>query len=203
MTFLPSNASEPKSKSNYTMPLDEGQHKLRVLSSAIVGYEGWQVNPNDTTKSTPIRYKMGTQPDKDPKGGDPKYFWAFLVYSYEQERVQIMNITQKTIREQIQDLIDNEAWGDPHNYDITLTRKGMKLDDTKYTVMPNPKTNPPQIDTPKISLDEWMTGADPFETSDTPQPSPEPAPSTITDDPRTPVETPPLELTDIAKATMY
>ena len=32
----------------------------------------------------------------------------------------------------------NADWGDPRDYDITITKTGQKLD-TEYTVMPSPK----------------------------------------------------------------
>ena len=166
MTFLPSEAVEPKSKSNYTMPLEEGRHKLRVLSSAIVGYEGWK---DEGGKKTPVRYKMGTQPELGPDGKEPKYFWSFIVWNYEQERIQIMSVTQKTIREQMKALIDDEAWNSPLEYDIAITRTGMKMDDTKYTVMPNPKVpvSPEilqQYKEKNIDLNAWLQGLDPFST---------------------------------------
>jgi len=158
--WLPDGAKEPKSKTNYTMPLDEGQHRLRVLSSAIVGYEGWK---KEGDKSTPVRYKTGSQPDFGPDGKDTKYFWAFLVWNYEQERVQIMAVTQKTIRTQIEALISQDAWGNPKLYDIVITRKGMKMEDTEYTVMPNPHTDAPDVDTPDSDyLKTWQKGDDPF-----------------------------------------
>jgi hypothetical protein len=168
MTFLPSEAKEPKTKNNYTMPLDEGRHKLRVLSSAIVGYEGWDTSGD---KKVPVRYAMGEEPPFGPDGKSPKYFWAFVVWNYEQERVQIMAVTQKTIRTQLQALVDDEAWGDPKEYDIALTRKGTKLDDTEYTLMPNPKTElegeigKAYKDTP-VDLEAWMKGEDPFAKED-------------------------------------
>jgi len=165
MTFLPSEAQEPKSKSNYTMPLPEGRTKVRVIGSAIVGYEGWS---NEGGKKTPIRYKMGEQPEYGQDGKEPKYFWAFVVWNYNQERLQIMAVTQKTIRGQIQALIDDEAWGSPLEYDLSITRTGKEMNDTEYQVMPTPKvkldpTISGQYLANKIDLQVWMSGGDPFE----------------------------------------
>lgn len=157
--FLPDEASEPKSKSNYTMPLDEGQHKLRVLSSAIVGYEEWK---QEGEKKVPVRHKVGEEPPFGADGKEPKYFWAFVVWNYEQERVQIMSVTQKTIRTQMQALIDQEAWGNPQDYDLVITRAGTKIDDTVYTVMPNPHSKAPAIEYIEPDLNVWMKSEDPF-----------------------------------------
>ena len=162
--WLPANAKEPKSKSNYTMPLPEGATKIRVMSSAIVGYESWA---NDGEKKTPTRHEIGEEPAFGGDGKSPNYFWAFIVYNYNTEQLQIMEVTQKTIRTAMQSKIDNEAWGDPKTYDIVITRTGMKLDDTEYDVTPNPHTDlDPAIeqlytDNP-IDLQEWFKGEDPF-----------------------------------------
>ena len=160
MTFLPPEAKEPKSKSNYTMPLSEGSHKIRVLSSAIVGYEGWSEVDG---KKTPIRYKVGSEPATDPLGKAPKYFWAFVVWNYEQERHQIMEVTQKSIRSGINAFVGNEAWGNPKGYDMVITRTGMKLEDTEYAVVANPHTEYAGLDA-KVDLDVWFKGDDPFKT---------------------------------------
>lgn len=159
MSFLPKDAKEPKSKSNYTMPLSEGAHKVRVISSAIIGYEGWK---KEGDKSTPVRYSVDDAPPFGPDGKEPKYFWAFLVWNYDQERVQIMSITQKTIRTAMEAYVTNEAWGDPKTYDMVITRKGTKLEDTEYTIVANPHSDPPKIEIPDIDMDVWMKGDDPF-----------------------------------------
>jgi len=163
-TFLPEGAKEPKTKSAYTMPLAEGAHKLRVMSSAIIGYEGWS---KEGDKNVPVRYKVGEEPRFGPDGKEPKYFWAFIVWNYDQERLQIMAITQKTIRTSFEAYVMNEAWGDPKTYDIVVTRKGMKLDDTEYTVVANPHSDTPAevnqaYEESSIDLQAWREGEDPF-----------------------------------------
>jgi len=164
MSFLPKDHKEPVSKGNYTK-LTEGTHKLRILSSAIIGYEGWS---EEDGKRAPVRYRMGEQPPFGPDGKEPKYFWAFTVWNYAQERVQIMQVTQKTIRTAIEAYVENEAWGDPKNYDIVITRKGTTRDDTEYNVVANPATDltdtikGAMVTTP-VNLDALFDGKDPFE----------------------------------------
>ena len=156
--WLPLTAQEPKSKSNFTR-LTEGTHKLRVLSSAIVGYEGWGEKDG---KKAPVRYEVEEVPPFGPDGKEPKYFWAFSVWNYEQERIQIMEITQKTIRTAIQAYVDNEAWGDPKTYDLVITRTGKEMQDTEYTVVANPHSDPPVVKDELPDLKVWMEGGDPF-----------------------------------------
>ena len=165
MTFLPKDAKEPKSKSNYTMPLAEGSVKLRVMSPAIVGYEGWK---EEEGKKTPVRYTVNDAPPFGPDGREPKYFWAFVVWNYEQEQLQIMSVTQKTIRMAFEAYVLNEDWGDPKNYDIVLSRKGTKLEDTEYTVIASPHSEVSEAiqeayNNAQIDLEEWRKGGDPFE----------------------------------------
>ena len=47
-------------------------------------------------------------------------------------------VNQTGIMGQINDLLTNPDWGDPKDYDLTVTRKGEKLE-TKYSVQPSPK----------------------------------------------------------------
>lgn len=51
--------------------------------------------------------------------------------------VQILEVTQATIQSAIANLVSSQEWGNPREYDITVTRKGSKLD-TEYTVQPSP-----------------------------------------------------------------
>lgn len=165
MTFLPSEHKEPATKSNYAMPMDEGTIKFRVMSSAVVGYITWGENAEGQRR--PMRYHVGQEPPFGPDGKDPKYFWAFTIWNYNEERLQIMELTQKNIRASLEELLKNEVWGNPTGYDIVLTRKGTKLDDTRYTVTPNPHTPVPETainslkDNP-IAIEKLFTSEDPF-----------------------------------------
>lgn len=167
MSFLPPDAKEPAPKGNY-LKFTEGTHKFRVMSSAIVGYEGWETD-GETKK--PVRYEVGDEPPFAPDGKSPNYFWAFVVWNYDQERLQIAKITQKTLRTAIQSYVDNEAWGDPKGYDLVVTRKGSSLQDTEYTTVANPHS--PISDEvqqlykdAEIDLQAWFNGEDPFNKED-------------------------------------
>lgn len=168
MTFLPKEHKEPVTKGNYVR-LTEGTHKLRILSSAIVGFEGWDKADG---KPTPIRYRKGKEPVYGPDGNDVRYFWACTVWNYELERIQVWQITQSTIRGPIEALVKNEAWGDPKNYDIVITRTGTGLNDTEYAIMPNPAselsdTIKGEMVTTPVNLEALFDGKDPFEKKNT------------------------------------
>lgn len=161
--FFPSNDYKVPETSNY-MKLTEGSHTFRVLSSAIVGYEYFK-SDNKPVRSRDIFDEI---PDDMKKDGRISHFWAFVVYNYEAKRVQILEITQKTIMTPLKALIDNPKWGSPFSYDITITRKGTTKQDTEYTIMPNPseplseEVQNAYIGGPKIDLEKLYKNEDPF-----------------------------------------
>src|SRR5258708_4666498 len=98
------------STSNY-MKFEEGDNRFRILgsfaeNSAIQGVEYWKTVDK---KRQPIRLQKkedGTFPavpaselemNKFGEPDYPKYFWALPVWNYQDEKVQILEITQKTI----------------------------------------------------------------------------------------------------------
>ena len=165
MSFLPKDYKEPVT-SNY-MKFEKGQNKFRVLSSAIVGMEYW-ITEDESRK--PIRKHMGeTIPVGELENDDrPKHFWAFVVWNYQSETVQIIEITQSTIRAAIKTLIKMEDWGDPKGYDITVTRKGDGFD-TEYTTLPSNKSKTDEgkvklYEDMEINLEALFDNDDPFKT---------------------------------------
>ena len=148
--------------SNY-MKLTEGEHTFRVMSSAIIGYEYFNA------ENKPIRSKemFEETPTDMKKDGRVNHFWAFIIWNYNAKRLQIMEVTQKTIMTPLKALIDNPKWGSPLQYDITITRKGTGMQDTEYAVMPNPHSivDPnitEALKKSKINLDALYEGLDPF-----------------------------------------
>lgn len=120
----------PKSSNNY-MKLQDGENRFRVLSLPVFGYEDWIDNK-------PVRYSMENKPAKphDPKK-PIKHFWAFMVWNYLEEKVQIAQITQRSVQNAIMALQSNEDWGDPYHYDIKVHKKGEGIN-TEYNVTPVP-----------------------------------------------------------------
>lgn len=108
--------------------LEQGENRLRILTTPIAGYVWWPENENK-----PVRVK---EAGDIKTGEDAKYFW-FLTIAINGE-VKFLEIKQKTILGQIKALSDNKEWGEVQDYDITITRSGQDLE-TQYTVVPNPK----------------------------------------------------------------
>ena len=157
-TFLPNDYQAPASNSNY-MRFEDGKNKFRVLSSAIVGWVDW------SKERTPIRTKTEPETLVDP-AKPAKHFWAFVVWNYQTNTVNILEVTQVGIRNSIIALVTDNEWGDPKGYDITITREGKELD-TKYTTMPSPHSEAPgealaTFMATKIDLEQLYVNGDPF-----------------------------------------
>lgn len=162
-TFLPEGGREVN---NY-MKFEEGDNKFRILSNAIGGYLYWNEDKDGNRK--PVRKHLDEdlvlseiqEPDKVKK------FWAFIVWNYKEETIQILEITQKVIKQSIQGFIGNKKFGSPiDKYDIVVNRKGTGLS-SKYIV----QADPPDISDKKIAdalkakpinLEALFLGADPF-----------------------------------------
>lgn len=148
--------------SNY-MKFSEGDNTFRVLSSAIVGYEYF------TNDNKPVRSKTpwDVVPSDIKKDGKIKHFWAFVVYNYESKRIQILELTQKSIMTTMQSYIKNVKWGNPKEYDFIVTKTGSGMD-TEYAITVNPKSPldesvKARFESMKIDLNALFAGLDPFE----------------------------------------
>lgn len=171
MGFLPSVEKRPVRPSsgggNYFRP-NNGKNKVRILSDAVLGYLYWN------TQGKPVRSvdHPGNPTDIriSDKTGSPesiKFFWAMVVWDYEKEQLGIWEVTQGTIQDQIEAIADNEDWGHPRDYDLTITRTGEGLG-TKYNVQPSPKkaVSKEIVDAYKeaaINLKALFVGGNPFE----------------------------------------
>jgi len=177
MGFLPAVESRPVRSSggggNYFRPQD-GKNKVRILSDATLGYVYWN-NQNKPVRS--IEHPGNPQDirlsDKTGKPESIKYFWAMVVWDYAKEQLAIWEVTQVSIQDQIEAFADNDEWGHPNGYDITISRSGANLD-TKYTVQPSPaKPVAKDIMTAykdaAINLNALLSGANPFDGSSAPQ----------------------------------
>jgi predicted secreted protein len=132
MAWLPTGYEVPKG-SNQFMKLEKGQNRFRVLSEPIMGYEWWE---ESSEGRKPFRVKSFQEAVEN--GTEPiKHFWAFVVWNYKSESIQVLEITQKTIMRSLEGLAIDEDWGDPTNYDVVINRTGDGLE-TEYTIQPKP-----------------------------------------------------------------
>jgi hypothetical protein len=164
MSFLPPSYEAPKPTSQLYLRLQDGENRIRILSRPIFGWEDWSIDRK------PIRYEMANKPAKPVDSSKPmKHFWAFIVWNVIEEQIQIMQITQATIRSSLESLSKDSDWGSPYEYDVKIIKKGEKMD-TEYTVNPAPHKpvsqeilkafaeRPIQLEALFLNLDPFATG---------------------------------------------
>lgn len=138
--------SVPEQVSSY-MKFVDGENKFRILGSfaegsAIRGVSYWKTVDG---QRKPIRLPMGSnvpvaelEMNKFGEYDQPKYFWTMPVWNYTVNRVQLLEITQKTVLNYIKQQISNPKWGDPRDYDFIVTR-GKEGERTVYSTTNDPK----------------------------------------------------------------
>jgi hypothetical protein len=168
MTFLPEGTEIPSSTSNY-MKLSESENKFRVLGSAITGYELWIGGKPIRRKENKWTVEEFDNSDINKFTGEkkiPQYFWAFPVWNYQTEHVEILEVTQKAVLKGMQSYLNDEDYGsDPKKYDFVVVREDTKP--ITYSVKAKP---PKEIDPGitqlyqdmNIDLDQLYTGGNPF-----------------------------------------
>lgn len=142
MGFFPGNYDAESlgagsSGGNYFKP-QSGNNKIRFLTDAIFGWVYWSVeNKPIRSADHPGNNPPGIRIGEDGKSEKVKPFLAAGVWSYADQKLMIWEITQATIMKSLQSVAENEDWGDPKSYDITVTKTGQKLE-TSYTLAPSP-----------------------------------------------------------------
>ena len=168
--FLPDNYSIPSKDSAYTKYV-EGENRIRVLGSAITGLELW-------VEGKPLRRRVTENFTREEleradtntftgKKKTPDYFWAFPVWNYKTDRVEILEVRQVTIMRGIEDYLQDEDYGrDPKKYDLVITRdeSGERIE---YRVKAKPPKNLDEgivqlYKDMNINLDALYDGEDPF-----------------------------------------
>jgi hypothetical protein len=118
--------------------------------------------------------EMGEFEPREGRGGpgtaDIKFAIACPVYNYESGKVQVLQITQKSILKEIDAISQVEEYTNLLEWDMTISKKGSGLL-TEYTVRPLPRKKGSQehIDSAWIEaksegfdISRLLTGANPF-----------------------------------------
>jgi hypothetical protein len=162
--FLPTDYQAPKA-SNFYMKFQEGENKFRILSQPILGWEDWQ-------DKKPVRFRFDEKPARpiDPKK-PIKHFWAMIVWNYLAEEIQILHITQSSIRKSLQTLCMDKDWGEPYSYDIKIVKTGKDLE-TEYVLNPLPHKPLPShvidlFNERRCNLEALFDNEDPFSKENT------------------------------------
>ena len=169
-SFLPNGFQAPKQQSNYLNKFPQGETKFRILTSPVFGYVGWQ--DKKPIRNVDLDDFKGIQLDKsqyDPIGV-PKYFWAMVIWNYNEEVIQILELTKLSIIDKIIKLSADSDYGNPLGYDIKVTRTG-EMKKTEYSVTPLPPKDVPKeaskaLEKQPIDLQALFRGKDPFKPSE-------------------------------------
>lgn len=160
-TFLPEDFKEEPKVSNY-MRFQSGENRFRILGSSITGFEYFD-NENKPHRSKEV---FESTPNIK-KGGTVKSFWAFPIFNYQNSTIQILELTQQTIKDPILALIKNPKWGNIFLYDLNVIKSGEGLE-TEYQVQPEPPIGEPSdeikaafMEKP-LNLDALFLSEDPF-----------------------------------------
>lgn len=143
--FLPDGYKVKEPGGFYFKP-QEGKNKVRLVTKPLIGLSYW-INEEGVVKDSksgnfkgfkPVRVKLG---DEVPEKAEShtKEFWIVGVFNYAEGVLQTWEITQRGIKKALQDLSLEDDWGNPLDYDISLTKTGEGLD-TEYSIVPLPKT---------------------------------------------------------------
>lgn len=179
MTFLPKNYAMPKNGNGYYLKFEDGENTFRVLSDAIVGWVYWEdeagnvlSNPVKGCKAIHVQTveEISQTARKSPQL-NLKHFWAFAVYNFAENQVQILKLTQNSIMEAMAQYLHSPKWGDPREYDFVIHKDGQGLE-TRYQVTVNPKE---PLDAGivamyrqmQVDLTAYFRGEDPFKAGET------------------------------------
>ena len=144
--FTPDKFAESQ-VGNY-MKFEEGENRIRILEKPITGYVYWEdaegnlVPKNEMAGKggKPVRVKSWEGLTNAQRGA-MKGFAAMVVWNYQAERIQILEVKQVGIMNALEALSLSKSWGDVTSFDIviTKTRTGINPTDVDYSVMPEPK----------------------------------------------------------------
>ena len=168
--FLPEDNNLLEEEKKYVQlgnKMPEGEYKFRIVSKIINGWKDWD------SKDKPHRFRVKNKP-KSPivPGKTIKAFWAMVVWDYQKEDLQILEITQNVLRRSLEMLFINEDWGDPTSFDFKIKKEGTGIN-TNYKVIPIPpkpmnKAIKDAVEGTKIRLEALYECGDPW--ADTEEP---------------------------------
>ena len=127
--------------------------KVRITflgEDSLAGFEAW-VSSRDGSKRIPLRFGQDpTRSDLEERATEEgavvdaetvaKPFYAFAVWNYDAEAVQVFQFSQQSLAGPIIDaLSDEEVEAEPHLYDFVLSATGAKGDrDRRYGALAVP-----------------------------------------------------------------
>jgi hypothetical protein len=175
LNFLPEEYEEAKEKESSKssgdgyMKFKEGENRFRILTKPVVGWLWWVDSDGNIVEkgskpqkgNKPVRVDAQTNMTPE-QWQNAKLFWAMQVWNYNENKAQILELTQVSIRDEIQSLIKDKDWGDPREYDLVVTR--YEDEKTSYSVKPKPHKpfDRKGKDIPVVVLEALFKNKDPY-----------------------------------------
>lgn len=159
-SFLDGDYKEP-TNSDY-LKLSEWTTKVRVLQNPLLIGTKW----TDWEDKREVVRELLQTPQDLTQGYS--IAWLCLVWNYDEHKVQIWEISQKTIRTELSALWKDTDFWPWTKYDLKITRTGKGQNDTKYSIQALPKSElwddvDPQDIAVNVNLEEYITtGENPF-----------------------------------------
>ena len=160
--FLEESYEVPKEPSRYMNGFEDGDNKVRILTQPKFCWEYFN------TESKPVR--SSEKPSETPQDiGSGKYgqnkvyhVWAMKAYNFSTGLICLFSIKQSSIQEAIVEYFKDEDWGDPRNYNLTITKKE-ENGFTKYYVKASPHTElteeiKKQVESIGVDVEAWLRG---------------------------------------------
>ena len=149
--------------------MDEKTGELRF--NGFVVTRSYPNSPTDIARETD--WSKPDRPKIDGTACKPRKFLAWVCTSAARNRMEVLFIEQKGLREQLTEVlqeVDDYTWTDDGlaNFSIKITRKGSGLE-TSYSILPKVRKVPArivsewQIARDNIWLPNFFEGKDPFE----------------------------------------
>jgi hypothetical protein len=159
--FIDESYEVPSSGGGFTK-LEQGENKLRILSSPLMLWIEWKDG-----KVTRTKYDPNNKPAKgDGQKDSVKHGWALVVWNYKTEAIEVFELDKQDIIRGLTKHAKDADWGHPKKYDVIIEKKGSGME-TEYSLVCKPPREAAGeivdafIENP-VDLSKILTGDNPF-----------------------------------------
>lgn len=153
MSFIPAGHTIPKAAGDF-LKFEEGENKIRILADSIAGFK-WQDVQEDWHYSRQAPKIKMSDVKVDKFGKTIKFFVIMPVWSYNDNEVKTMELTQATIMRSIESLDIDKDWGDVKTYDLKINKGKGANGQVEYTIKPLTKAPIPKEFTDALADKEY------------------------------------------------
>jgi len=165
-----SNYTTPLAKTKY-LKFQKGANLFRILTpkeEVVSYYIDFVIN--DEGKKTKNIYPDNGDGQFPMEAEEPKLVWAVTVFNLDINEVQILEISQKTIKDFLFSITSGKIKTDWTLFDIQVTKTGDDKDTTKYSMIAGNDAELSEVHQSIISstfvdLSQMELGGDPFDFS--------------------------------------